>query len=218
MGAYPWYGAGLVGWYFGDEDRRQVIGACDTLAGAVADVRAEAEKISNASKKAPYIDQLNAIERQAATYRSSAEGGNIKSKVQLDQVLLYLGTAAPKALAVMRPLIMADQRDPTGATAEKMMKGQIEGIQKQQAEIMSSWYMDPEGWLKEQIEAGGKAVSGTLFGIQWSLLKGLWPVLLLGGGIAALWFFGPALGLVAKRLAGRVPGELPPGTQHQPGE
>ena len=218
LGAYPWYGVGLVGWYFGDEDRRQVIGACDTLSRAVADVREEAEKITNATKKGPYINQLNAIDRQAATYRSSAEGGGIKSRVEMDQVLIYLGTAAPKALAVMRPLILADQRDPTGAMAEKMLKGQIEGIQAQQAEIMSSWYMDPSGWLQKQIEEGGKAVSGTLFGIQWSVIKGLWPVLLLGGGIAALWFFGPALGLVAKRLAGRVPGELPPGTQHQPGE
>lgn len=225
MGAYPWYGVGLVGWYLGPEDKQQILASANNLANAVADLRGEVAKISSASTRGPWEVRLNGIDKTIAAHRASTESGAIKTKLVFERVLAYLNVAGPREIATMRPLILTDQQDPSGASSNQAIKDAHARIAAENKARAESFAVDPYGAMKRAAEGALKAaedaaaaVGKKAIGFQWGVIKAFWPILLFGGGIAALWYFGPALGVVAKRLAGRVPGELPPGTQHQPGE
>jgi len=100
-------------------------------------------------------------------------------------------------LEALNDLISRDIVDATGESSDAALEERQRQID---AEAKSrEWLTDPGKTIEDKL----KALRDALLAGQLGALKALWPILLVGGGIAALVFFGPALGVAAKKLAGR---------------
>lgn len=249
MGAYPWYGAGLVGWYFGEADAQRLTQLVAVLRSMIAEVQAIVPSLP-ADLKGQYSDRLNAYSRTLDGILASVASKSV-TKASYDSNEKLLSVTWPRELVALKNLAQRDVATKGQATTDKFEADRAAQAARDEAiktnplvhpiaaaqaaaesayqsvlsaggTVLEAGKAAAAAALKAAEEVAGKAAD-TAAGIQWKILKSFWPFLAIGGGVAVIWFFGPALsvifkGMMAKRLAGRVPGELPPGTQHQPGE
>lgn len=212
---------GGLGWRFDASDAAEIHELVAALSGQHDALKREALAITNKAVSGPYLTKLGAVQRQLSTIYRNASALAYKTKANFDSVMGVLTVAIPKTLSVMAPLIAADRRDPSGKTSTVMIKKSIEVTRAQQEERMRSFAMDPMAWLKRNAKDAGKGLSD----LQWALFKEwlrvMWPWLLVGGGALGAFYFWPVIGKVLahqRAQMARKPGDLLPGTTHQPGE
>jgi hypothetical protein len=222
LGGSTWWG---MSWKYEDADRMDLSARLDSLETQIENLQTEASRITSASVRGPYVDQMTSLKNLLQAYRAAS--GRDLDKASFEGAIRWVSVEAPKALAVLRPLILADQQDSSGEKSRAALAASIAAVEQAQQAESEKWYNDPAAFARNQAaaalaaaERAAAAAGKKVTGYQLAWLKTLWPVLAIGGGVLILIYFGPALGQIAKRLAsrGRAPTDLPPGTVHQIGE
>lgn len=157
--------------------------------------------ITNDAAREVHNGRLQAIRATALNYKSralSGDTGAASASVFYEEAVRYLDEIAPAGIANTRELIEKDIADPSGKAALAVSEARIAA----EAKVAESklWLTDPEAYAKAELKKVGEAVTE----LQLASLKKFWPILAIGGAIAALVYFGPALGVLAKRGARRV--------------
>jgi len=179
-------------------DRVNIGNAIVGLLGQMDQLRVQINKIQNETLKGRHTNTLQGIESLLRQYQTMTSAADAKmDRTKYNEMILYLNEVAPRTLAALNELIAGDIGDPTGKSSDAALEQrnlQIEAEAKSR-----EWLTDPGKVIQEGVLSAQKGI----LGLQWEVLKTFWPALLVAGGIAGLVFFGPALGTVAKKLAGR---------------
>jgi len=213
-----WWG---MGWTWEDSDAQLVRDAAVELLSQVDEIRRLIQQIPNQTTRPDYENRVNSIESMAKAKVQTANTTGYKNETAFKDVMKQLTVSAPTELNAMRPLIVADQQDPSGKTSGKLVESRLAQIQAEQKARAESFVVDPVGSITRTAESVGGSVRDVQSALFKEWLKTMWPWLLVGGGALATVYFWPVISrwLIAKRAAmARKPGDLMAGTQHQPGE
>jgi len=177
---------------FGDytttlEEKQEINDLYYKLKAQVNEVRAKIATLQTPTKGVEYTNQLDSIMESALMTSTNVVKGTVASKEYLNQARIQFGTVWPTAVTKIAEYVAMDAIDATGQKSQQAREGVISSIAA--AEESRRWVTDTGEKLTETLTATGK----TVLGFQLGLLKSLWPVLVIGGGVAALYFLGPEI-------------------------
>jgi len=209
LGGDHWYG-----WRYEEADKVAAMTAAAAAMKAVDSLMLQVNALSTATK-IDYLNRLRKTSSQIQTYVTYLNTSTSVTQEYYTDIMKYLTVTAIKEVQILGPLVSADAKDPSGKTSSEMVSSRLDVIAQEQQAAAESIIMDPLGWAERSAATAGQ----TAWNVQVSILKGIWPILLIGGGAVALWMFWPAIrrSINAGALQrGREPGDLIPGTMEQP--
>lgn len=224
-----------ITWYFGDAEEQKLTQLLASVRPMITEIRVIAAGLPD-NVRSVYVNKLDAFERELNGIQGNVTARTMTSSAY-DLNVARLTNSMPAELVALRNIAQRDAAtagQASAALAEQQRQAKIAADKALDTNILVHPMAAAQAAGVAALEAGKSAAQAALEAAetaagkvtdkateyQWSLIKKAWPFLVLAGGALVLIYFGPALGRIASRMvgSGRVPGELPPGTMHQPGE